>query len=108
MDESIRGITPFAPQPTVTGVAGSLHDFDNSDLGDIALDMEKVTAAALAPKGGPVWKLEIECHGKPFKWTGTAATVGVATLKAMADLSDDQPDFNRYKARVVACVEVAA
>ena len=104
MDQSVRGITPPAPRSLVTGAA----DFDNSELGDIALNMEEVAAMALAPKGAPVWRLDIECHGCPFKWTGSASSEGAATLKAMADLSDSHPDFNRYKARVVACVQVAA
>lgn len=108
MDQSVRGITPLAPQRLVTGVAGSLHDFDNSELGGIALNMEEVAAMALAPKGAPVWRLDVECHGCPFKWTGIASSEGTATLKAMADLADSHPDFNRYKARVVACVQVAA
>lgn len=56
----------------------------------------------------PVWQLEFECHGQPFKWTGIAHSVGLATAKAVADLSDARPEFNRYKARVVSCVQVAA
>lgn len=106
MDQSIRGIPPLSPQRTVTNVAGSLHDFDNSEL-HFPVDMDLVIREATASTE-PIWKLEITCHATPFKWHGPAKSEGVATLKAMADLSDSYPDFNRYKARVTACVQVAA
>lgn len=68
------------------------------------LDMHEVARQALSKKH--VWRLEIECHGAPFHWTGEASSEGAATLKAMADLSDSHPEFNRYKARVSACSQV--
>lgn len=86
----------------------TLHDLDNSEFIErfkAPLDMAEVSRLALL---GKVYKLEIECHGAPYRWTGTATSEGSATLKAMADLSDSHPDFNRYKARVTACIQVAS
>lgn len=81
---------------------------DLSEMVELNLNMPDIVTQAMAPKTGLVWKLDIDCHAAPYKWTGIATSEGAATLKAMADLSDSHPDFNRYKARVVACVQVAS
>ena len=60
------------------------------------------------PPGLPVWQLEFECHGQPYKWTGAAQSGGLAKAQALADLNDYHPAFNRYKAQLIACCEVAA
>lgn len=84
-----------------------LHESaDLSESIKLNLDMADIARQALATY--PVWALEVTCHGKPYNWRGMAQSQAVATLKAMADLSDNQPEFNRYKAQVTACVQVAA
>ena len=86
----------------------TLHDLDNTEYLErfkAPLDMVEVSRLALM---GKAYRLEIECHGAPYRWTGAATSESGATSKAMADLSDSHPDFNRYKARVVACIQVAS
>ena len=70
---------------------------------DYQIDMEEVARAALAL---PAWRLQIVASGAIYIWTGTGKTPGMATLRAMAELSKDNPPFDRYKARVTACVQV--
>ena len=86
----------------------TLHDLSNAEYLErfkAPLDMLEVSRLALL---GKVYKLEIDCHGAPYRWTGCATSESSATCKAMADLSDSHPDFNRYKARVTACIQVAS
>lgn len=96
---------------TRVSVAATLHDLDNTEaIAAMRLDlnMPAIVQQALTPKAAPVWRLDIDCHAAPYKWTGMATSEGAATLRAMSDLSDSHAEFNRYKARVVACVQVAA
>lgn len=77
----------------------------------VRLDMNQVTATALQGKPAPQlrsWELHIECSGQPFTWKGQALSEGMATLKAMAELADSEPTFNKYNARVMASVERSA
>lgn len=82
---------------------------DLSESVELNLNMPDIVLRALSTaKQLPVWSLEITCHNHPYKWQGEASSAGAATNKAMAELSDSYPDFNRYKARVFTCVQVAA
>lgn len=68
------------------------------------------TASPTAGEGprAPTWRIEFECHGKPYNWTGSAPTSGLAASMALAQLAYGERDFNRYKARVIVCAEVTA
>ena len=84
-----------------------LHDSaDLSESIELKLNMDDVAKQALASV--PRWAIEVTCHGKSFNWRGMAPSERQAVLIAVAELSDSEPEFNRYKARVTACVQVAA
>jgi len=98
--DSLPGVNPQAVAAAVHADALG-HAFKDAWDSHI-VRVKSATSADL------VWKLEFTCHASLFHWTGTAKTQGIATAKAIADLTDSFPDFNRYKARAVSCVQVAA
>lgn len=84
---------------------------DLSALEHFPVDMEEVARQALGAKPGATlhrYRVEFTCAGAPFVWTGTAHSRGMADLLARAELADEHPTFNRYRARVVMVVEEGA
>lgn len=73
------------------------------------VDMEEVTRQAFATHR-PMrhWRVEFTTNGRPFNWQGKATSQAAAELRARAELSESSHEFNRYNARVSACVEVPA
>lgn len=80
----------------------SLHKIA-SDIPVINLDMDAIYNTARTTRA---WALEFDDSGIVFKWAGKATSRAAAELKARAELSDLSHNFNRYKARLVAAVEV--
>lgn len=79
---------------------------DAFDAMHFPLDMDKVAAAAAGPDAR-TYELEFVCHGEPFNWTGKAISKALAEPTAVAELSAKFSGFNRYKARLVRCVEAS-
>lgn len=51
------------------------------------------------------WWLEFDDDGAPVNWTGTAASEADAEAIARLQLATKHADFDRYGARLVACLE---
>lgn len=78
------------------------------DFPRIPLDMNAIARAAMAPKLRR-WRVEFDCNGQPWEWTGTAVTAGAADFLARAELSERYSGyFDSVDARTVVCVEVSA
>lgn len=84
----------------------TLHDLDNAEFQErFPLDMEQVSRDALAGFGRRRWKIEFDCEGVPFMWTGGADGEAEAiALGRLAIYMDGRHD--QEKARPVACIEV--
>lgn len=50
------------------------------------------------------WRLEYECQGARYVWTGVARNQAAAETVARADLCDN-PEFSPALARLVVCLE---
>lgn len=72
---------------------------DLADVPVIELDMDAIYRAATGRKG---WRIEFDCDGAPFIWTGDAASSAAAELQARRELSDKHAAFDRFGARLVA------
>ena len=75
-----------------------------SDMPIIDLDMDAVYNTARTSR---TYLLEFNEAGTVFKWAGKATSRAAAELKARAELSDLSHNFNRYKARLVSCLEAS-
>lgn len=84
----------------------TLHDLDNTEaLERFPLDMEQVSREALGTMMRRRWRLEFNCDGAPFLWTGAADSEAEAqSLGRMAIYMDGRYDQDR--AQLVACFEV--
>jgi len=70
--------------------------------------MNAIASQALAPKLRR-WRLEFDCDGEPWEWTGTAVNAGAADFLAREGLSQRYPEsFCPVNARTLVCVEVSA
>lgn len=90
--------------PTSAGLPASdpLHH-PLADVPVINLDMDAIYNTARTTRA---WALEFNDSGVVFKWAGKATSQAAAEFKARAELSEVSHNFNRYKARLVAAVEV--
>lgn len=83
----------------------TLHDLDNSEfLERFPLDMDQVSREALGIMRRR-WRLEFNCDGAPFLWTGAADSETEAqSLGRMAIYMDGR--YNQDTAQLTVCVEV--
>lgn len=81
----------------------TLHNI-TSDMPIIDLDMDAVYDTARLSR---TYLLEFNEAGAVFKWSGKATSRAAAEFKARAELADQLADFNRYKARLVSCLEAS-
>lgn len=70
----------------------------------IHIDMNAVAANALMGKVRR-WRLEYECHGRPFVWEGLCDSMGAADSNARGSLQEKHADFSAAEATMTACVE---
>lgn len=83
-----------------------LHEPSQLDLAErFPLDMDQVSRDALASLTPRRWRLEFDCEGAPFIWSGLADSEAEAvSLGRLAIYMDGRHDQD--KARPVACFEV--
>lgn len=86
--------------------SNTLHDLDNAEvLERFPLDMDQVSRDALRSVTARRWRLEFDCEGAPFVWTGAADSEAEAvSLGRLAIYMDGR--FNQDTARPVVCIEV--
>lgn len=54
------------------------------------------------------FRIECECAGAPFNWTGEAVNEAAAFSCAAHALAVEMPNVAAHQVRLVACIEVAA
>lgn len=85
----------------------TLHTFSSALLADldppvIELDMDAVYQAAA--RSCKLFRLEFDCDGVPFVWSGLTKSSAAAEFNARADLAESHASFSHWGARLVSLV----
>lgn len=84
----------------------SIQPANPDEFPGVSLDMQAIAREALMSGASFTgFKLTFENHGQEYYWEGSAQSRKLAELHALAALSSQYPTFNRYKARLIACIE---